>query len=253
MSVLNPRLKGSSGASRGPWPVGEIPDRVVVALGREIVGWRAMGNKDHGTGFGDVFGDTFAEAISGEHLSSPLGLIDVADNGTGWSLKTIKMKDIRRAGVDRFISGRISPDYSLGITDPRKNPEATGQAVLVVWNQRLNASLDQVNELRLACLVRDQKLRDFCLFEQPLTQFPTGDYTWQYETRSRNANENLQGYEKATGEHRFTWQPHGSQFTVKRPRPGSARYFRIVKNVPVATKESVLKWIGFCENWIEFG
>ena len=69
----------------------------------------------------------------------------------------------------------------------------------------------------------------------------------------KGANENLQGYEKATGEHRFTWQPHGGQFTVKRPRPGSARYFRIVKNVPLHSKEAVLKWIGFRPNWIEFG
>lgn len=245
-----PRLKGSSGASRGPWPVGAIPDRVVVALGRELVHWRAVGNADL---TGDKFGDMFAEAIGGEHFSRPLGLGDVVDNGTGWSLKTIKKRNVRHSKVERFISGRNSPDFSLGITDPRKDPEATGRAVLAVWNSRLNASLDQFNELRLACLIRDPELRDFCLFEQPLTLFPTGDYTWQYEALVRGANENLQGYERATGEHRFTWQPHGGQFTVKRPVPGSARYFRIVKNVPLHTKESVLKWIGFRENWIEFG
>jgi len=251
MSALDtPRLKGSSGAERGPWPVGALPDDVVIALGREIVHWRAVGNPDLS---GNKFGDMFAEAVGGKHLATPLGLGDVVSNGTAWSLKTVKKPVPRRCAIERFVSGRNSPDYSLGITDPREDPEATGQAVLAVWNNRLNASLDRFNELRLACLIRDHELRDFCLFEQPLTVFPVDDYTWRFEKRMKNANENLQGYEKATGEHRFTWQPHGGQFTVKRPVPGSARYFRIAKAVPLHSKDAVLEWIGFRPDWIEIG
>ena len=250
MSAPDPRLKGASGASRGPWPVGAIPDSVLYALGRGIVHWQAVGNSDI---TGDKFSDMFAEAVGGEHLAKPLGLGDVVSDGTAWSLKTVKKRNVRQSAVDRFISGRNSPDFSLGVADPRKDPEATGRDVLAIWNSRLNASLDEFNELRLACLIRDHQLRDFCLFEQPLTQFPVGDYTWRFEALMKGANENLQGYELATGEHRFTWQPHGGQFTVKRPRPGSSRYFRIVKNVPLHTKESVLKWIGYRDSWIEFG
>lgn len=251
MSALDvPRLKGASGASSGPWPVGAVPDRVLYALGREIVHWRAVGNSDI---TGDKFGDMFADAVGGEHLAKPLGLGDVVGPGIAWSLKTVKRRNIRPSTVGRFISGRNSPDFSLGIADPRKDPEATGQAVLAVWNSRLNASLDEFNELRIACLIRDFELRDFCLFEQPLALFPTGDYTWRYEALRKNANKNLQGYEKSTGDHLFTWQPHGGQFTIKRPIPGSARYFRIVRNVPLHSKEAVLKWIGYRDNWIEFG
>ena len=245
-----PRLKGSSGAHQGPWPVGAVPDKVLYVLGREIVHWRATGNADL---TGDKFGDMFAEAVGGEHFAKPLGLGDVVNNGTAWSLKTVKKRNIRNSKIERFISGRNSPDFSLGITDPRKDSEATGRAVLAVWNKRLNDSLDEFNELRLACLIRDYELRDFCLFEQPLTLFPTGDYTWRFEALMKGANKNLQGYEKATGEHCFTWQPHGGQFTVKRVVPGSAKYFRIVKNVPLHAKESILKWIGYRSNWIELG
>lgn len=195
----------------------------------------------------------FAVAVDGQHFAKPLGLGDVANQGTAWSLKTVKKRDPRRSKIERFISGRNSPDFSLGIADPRKDPEATGRAVLAVWNSRLNASLEEFGELRLACLIRDFELRDFCLFEQPLALFPVGDYAWRFEALASGANENLQGYEKATGEHRFTWQPHGGQFTIKRPVPGSSRYFRIVENVPLHGKEAVLEWIGFHEDWIEYG
>lgn len=227
-----------------------MPEHIIYAIGREVVHWRAVGNSDI---TGDGFGDMFAEAVGGEHLAKPLGLGDVVSDGTAWSLKTMKKQNVRKVTVLRFISGRNSPDFSQGVADPRKDPEATGRAVLDIWNSRLNASLDQFNELRLACLIRDYQLRDFCLFEQPLTLFPVRDFTWRFEARMKGMNENLQGYERATGDHRFTWQPHGGQFTVKRLIPGSARHFRIVKAVPLHAKESVLQWIGYRDSWIEIG
>lgn len=252
MSAPDPRLKGAHGpAYRGPWPVGTVPDSVLYALGREIVHWRAVGNK---TITGDKFGDMFAEAVGGEHLASPLGLGDVVrDDGTAWSCKTVKQKNVRTTKVVRLVSGRNSPDFSLGISDPRKDPTATGRAVLAVWNKRLNESLEEFNELRLVCLLRCHNLRDFCLFEQPIMPFPTEDFSWRFEAKKKGANENLQGYEKSIRTHRFTWQPHGGQFTIKRPVPGSARHFRIVRNIPLHSKEGVLKWIGYRDQWIEFG
>lgn len=251
MSAPDPRLKGAHGAYGGPWPVGTVPDNVLYTLGREIVHWRAVGNETIG---GNKFADMFAEAVGGEHLASAIGLGDVVrDDGIAWSCKTVKVRNVRKAKMVRLISGRNSPDFSLGISDPRKDPEATGHAVLAVWNKRLNESLDQFNKLRLVCLLRGHGLRDFCLFEQPVAPFPTEDFYWRFEALMKGANENLQGYEKATRTHRFTWQPHGGQFTVKRPVPGSARYFRIVKNIPQHTKEGVLKWIGYRDQWIEVG
>ncbi len=36
---------------------------------------------------GDDWGNIFANAIEGEHLSSPLGIADVVKDKTAWSMK----------------------------------------------------------------------------------------------------------------------------------------------------------------------
>ncbi|MDE0083249.1 MAG: hypothetical protein OXT72_11450 [Gammaproteobacteria bacterium] len=229
----------------GPWPVGEIPNRVLYSLGKQFVHRMAIG-------FGDIdgndFGTIFANAVDGDHRASPLGLADVAANGTAWSVKTIKAKYPRTATTARLISGRCSPDYSLGISDPRKNPEATGRAVLAIWNARINESLDEYDRLRVAVLIRNFEAREFCLFEQPIELLPATEYRWQF-----NRNNNLEGFEKATGRHCFTWQPHGSQFTIKRTVPGSARYFTIKRQPELHGFEAVLKWVGYRDSWISVG
>ena len=101
-----------------------MPDSVLYALGREIVHWQAVGNNDI---TGDKFGDMFAESVGGEHRAKPLGLGDVVSDGTAWSLKTVKKRNIRQPTVERFISGRNSPDFSLGVADPRKDPESLAE------------------------------------------------------------------------------------------------------------------------------
>lgn len=75
-----PRLRGGPGAGSGPWPIGQIPSKVIRAIGKRIVLGMAVGRKDI---TGDEFGDIFANAVDGMHYSSPQGLADVAFNGTG--------------------------------------------------------------------------------------------------------------------------------------------------------------------------
>lgn len=237
-----PRLRGNPRAYSGPWPLGEIPDRVLYGIGRQLVHRIAIG---HGDITGDDFGTIFAEAAGGEHLSRPVGVVDVVADGTAWSVKTVKTKYPENARRVRLISGRNSPDYSLGISNPRRQPRQTGRAVLAVWNSRINASLDEYNELRVAVLIRNMERQEFVLFEQPAIQFPAGDYRWAF-----NEGGNLEGYDQATGEHCFTWQPHGSQFTIIRPVPGSARRFSIARQVPQVEPEHVLRLVRFNEEWI---
>ena len=50
--------------------------------------------------------------------------------------------------------------------------------------------------------------------------------------------------------HRFTWQPHGSQFTIIRDVPGSARKFSIDRNVPLVSPNAILASIQFEESWV---
>ncbi|HPN29542.1 MAG TPA: hypothetical protein PKY81_01160 [bacterium] len=59
----------------------------------------------------------------------------------------------------------------------------------------------------------------------------------------------MQGFDKKTKEHKFTWQPHGSQFTIVEAIPEDALIIRIRKPEKI-NKETVLKNIGFSDNWV---
>lgn len=52
-----------------------------------------------------------------------------------------------------------------------------------------------------------------------------------------------------TGLTRFTWQPHGSQFTIHTHVPKNAIKF-VVKAPPIISKSDVMNAIGFDESWI---
>ena len=127
----------------------------------------------------------------------------------------------------------------------RETPQSTGKAVLEVWNARFNIALDQHRDLRTCVLIRNMNKRKFLLFEVPLEIFPVDEFEWSF-----NKNGNLIGVDKSSGAHRFTWQPHGSQFTVLRNVPGSAREFSIEREIPTVSSEHVLQSIGYQEDWI---
>ena len=219
---------------------------LLMELGRQIVHRLAIG-------FGDLTGDDvgtmFAEALKGGvHRPKPLGVADVEWNSCAWSVKTIKASYPFRQKQVRLISGRNSPDYSLGITDPHTDPSATGRAVLAIWNARVNESLNEHDDLRTVVLIRNMQVREFVVFEEETHRFTPDDYTWTF-----NKKNNLEGVNVATGTHQFTWQPHGTQFTIIRSVPGSARRFSIVPNVPLVNVADVLDRIQFRADWIKIG
>jgi hypothetical protein len=242
MSLDNPRLRGSGLRRRGPYPLGQIPDKVLLEIGKQVVHRLAVGLGDI---TGDDFGTIFAEAIEGVHQSSPLGVADVAWDGCAWSVKTVKTPRPFSLKKVRLISGRNSPDYSVGISDPRANPSITGQAVLAIWNERVNQAMGEFEDLRIAVLVRNIAAKEFVLFEEEAQRFTPDDYEWAF-----NRNDNLEGRDKVSGRHCFTWQPHGSQFTILRTVPGSARQFSIGRNVPSVDPTIILDHIRFQENWV---
>ena len=237
-----PKLRGNPSLKLGPWPIGAIPDGVIFGLGAQIVHRLSIGQNDI---TGDDFGTIFANAAKGEHRASPLGVADVVANGTAWSIKTVKHPNPHKAKIVRLISGRNSPDYSLGISNPREDPEATGQAVLDVWNARVSESSNKHDELRSLVLIRNMDTWKFCIFEQPIIIYPAHEFDWKF-----NKNGNLEGFEKSSEQHFFTWQPHGSQFTIKRSVPGSARRFLINRNIPSVPPSSILKSINYEHSWI---
>lgn len=105
--------------------------------------------------------------FGGEHLQSPIGIADVVYDKMAWSMKTVKNSNPHRVEATvRLISGRCSPDYSYGITDPHEDIEKTGRAVLNIWNERVNIAQDYYNPLRTSVLVRSNDLLSYTLFEE---------------------------------------------------------------------------------------
>ena len=237
------RLRGNRPRRSGPYPLGQIPNDVLIGIAKQVVHRLAIGVSDI---TGDDFGTIFANSIEGDHRSSPLGIADVAWNGCGWSVKTVKSPKPFEAERLRLISGRNSPDYSHGIEDPHADIQATGRAVLSIWNARVNEALDEHDELRIVTFVRNIDTREFVIFEEEAQRFISGDYEWQYSSRGP-----LHGFEKLTGIHRFTWQFHGSQFTVLREIPASSRRFAITRHVPIVPLSTVLDAVRFSDDWVD--
>jgi len=241
--MKHPRLRDSKKLTTEElYPLGEVPESIIKRIGAHVVFLLHSGRTDIS---GDDWGDIFAEAIGGTHFSSPVGIADVAQGKMAWSMKTVKAKTPFNSRSVRLISGRCSPDYSFGITDPHEDIQRTGQAVLAVWNERINIAYEEYNPVRVSVLVRGEDLTEFTLFEEYIERFNTHDYEWE-----ENKNGNLIGVNKKTGETSFTWQPHGSQFTIHTKVPEDAIKFK-VRKPPITPMDEVLKNIKFDESWVQ--
>ena len=243
MSIKKVRLKGNKRRLTAPWPLGALPHSVITEIGKYLVHRLAIGHTDI---TGDDFGSIFAQAIDGEHKSSPLGIADVILEGNAWSVKTIKSKNPFKVSKARFISGRNSPDYSLGIENVHKNVEATGKAVLRIWNSRINEALGEYDDLRIVHFIRNLETKEFVIFEESAEKFIVENYEW-----NKNKHGNFQGHHKQTGVHKFTWQSHGAQFTIIKIIPSCAIKFIINGNPSVMEVEHILRLARFKPTWIE--
>ena len=99
--------------------------------------------------------------------------------------------------------------------------------------------------LRTVVLLKSDDLLEIAVFEFDTEMFLTANYKWQW-----NENNNLQGYTKDTEEHKFTWQPHGSQFTVIESVPADRLAIRL-KQPPLVDRLAVLESIKFDKSWVE--
>ncbi len=194
---------------------------------------------------GDEWSQIFADSISGVSFERPIGIADVAWNGCCWSVKTVKNNNPHKAKTIRLISGRNSPSYSSGINDPFANVQATGQSVLDIYNNRIEKAKSDHKDTRLVALARNMETQEFTIFECPITPIVVNNYQWKVNNR-----QNLEGYDGAR--HVFTWQPHGSQFTIIEPIPEGATCFRITRKPKnVLEVKRVLKWVQFGSDWVE--
>jgi hypothetical protein len=95
-------------------------------------------------------------------------------------------------------------------------------------------------------LLRNMSNLEFTLFEYEAIRYTPADYEWRL-----NKRKNLEGYDKVTRKHCFTWQPHGAQFMVIKDVPGSAYRFRIKRHPGLIEPQHVLNLVRFREDWIE--
>ena len=224
-----------------PYPLNQFSKEVIEKLGQRIVHLLAVGNADI---TGDAFDQIFAAAIGGTCLGRPLGIADVTWNGCCWSVKTVKQKKPHSVPQVRLISGRNSPTYSAGINNPLENVQETGDAVLEVYNRRIAEAREKHNDIRFLVFVRNVETRQFTIFERSVQPYSVNDYSWKV-----NQKGNLEGFRDDA--HIFTWQPHGSQFTIKEEVPSSATKFQIRKKPPLINMMEVLQSIAYGDDWIE--
>jgi len=79
----------------------------------------------------------------------------------------------------------------------------------------------------------------------PPRPYPTDQYWWQWNERN-----NLEGFNKSNDNHIFTWQPHGSQFTIIEDVPPNRLAIKIQKP-PQLERNDVLKSINFDDSWVQ--
>ena len=239
--MQRPRLRDNAGKRKFElYPLGQIPREMLFEMGKMLTYQYLVGNKNL---TGDMWGDAFAFGINGTHLGSPLGLADVIYENQCWSTKTVKHSKPHTQNKVRVISGRCSPDYSYGIENPHENAQKTGTAVLSIYNERINIAKDKYEPLRTVILIRNFETFEFALFEHDIYRYVTSEYEWR-----SNKNGNLEGYD-AANKHCFTWQPHGSQFTVLYDVPPSLIRLKI-KQPPILDLQKTLEQVGFNEDWV---
>jgi hypothetical protein len=225
------------------FPINEFPKNFPFLLGKELIYLLASKGKPELEG--SDWENIFANCIGAEWKPSNVGLDDVVLGNTAWGAKTVKANKPASQKKVRLVSGRNSPVYSFGEQiDVNSNPDLTGKLVLDIWNERVSAIREKFKHVRTVVLVKSNDLSEVVVFEFDTVRYDAELYRWEW-----NKNNNLIGIEKRTGKHKFTWQLHGSQFTIIEDVPGKNTVIRIKQPDPL-DKEQVLTALGFDKSWI---
>lgn len=145
-----------------------------------------------------------------------------------------------------MISGRNSPIYSFGDKEISEcDPNELGEKVLSIWNERVASIRKLYKHVRTVVLIKSDDLLEAAVFEFETILYRVENYRWQWNERN-----NLEGFGKDSKQHIFTWQPHGSQFTIIEDVPDDILAIRI-KQPPQVDRDDILKAIKFDDSWIE--
>jgi len=202
---------------------------------------------------GNLWEHIFASSINAKRdTAMALGIDDIQDKktSTAWSAKTVKwtpktniVEKIRdKSAKVQLISGRNSPDYSFDFSVDRnkEDPAFVGELVLEIWNERVKNVRTVFSNLRTVVMVKCPNLKRIVIFEKETELYRSTDFRWEW-----NSNKNLNGF---YGDKKmFTWQPHGSQFTINNVIiPQNASVIDI-SNSKKLSKDNILALAGWSE------
>lgn len=228
---------------RPPFPLNEFPPDFGRKLGEELV--YLLASRGAARLEGSDWEEIFARLVNARWKPSNIGLDDVVLEQTAWGAKTVKNSKPATVRKVRLISGRNSPVYSFGDREVSEcEPNELGEKVLAIWNKRVAAIRALYEHVRTVVLVKSNDLLEVAVFEFETIMYPPEQFSWSW-----NKNNNLEGHSRSDAEHKFTWQPHGSQFTIIESVPDS-RLSVCIKQPPELDRDTILKAIKFDESWI---
>ena len=242
--VKSPRLR-SVEKYKPSYALNKFPKNFAVDLGREVVYLLASRGKKARLE-GSDWEEIFARLICAQWKPSNVGLDDVVLEQTAWGAKTVKNRRPSTVSKVRLISGRNSPVYSFGDSEISEcAPNELGEKVIAIWNERVASIRSHYRHVRTVVLIKSNDLLELATFEFDTVIYPSDQYWWQWNERN-----NLEGFNKSADQHVFTWQPHGSQFTIIENVPEQRLAIKI-KEPPQLDREAVLESINFDESWVQ--
>ena len=241
--IKQPRLRNVD-KYRPLYPLGEFPEGFALELGKEII--YLLATRKSPSLEGSDWERIFAKCIGAQWTPSNVGLDDVQFNQMAWSAKTVKNPNPFTVQHVRLISGRNSPDYSFDVKNVHaEDPNKLGAMILEIWNARIVDVRKKFATTRSVVLIKGDDLQTVSVFEEEALRFVPEEYSWDW-----NDNGNLEGYQKSTDIKKFTWQPHGSQFTVISRVPDNRLKLRI-RRPQLLDRDSVLEQLKFDPSWVE--
>lgn len=227
-----------------PYPLNKFPKNFPFNLGRELV--YMLASRGTPRLEGQDWEEIFARLVGAQWKPSNVGLDDIVLQQTAWGAKTVKNKRPSKVAKIRLISGRNSPVYSFGDREiSHTDPSDLGEKILSIWNERVAGIRKLYKHVRTVVLIKSDDLLEAAVFEFETILYGVDGFWWQWNERN-----NLEGFSKDVNQHIFTWQPHGSQFTIIEDVPKDRLAIRI-KKPPQVDRNEFLKAIKFDESWVE--
>lgn len=239
----NPRLR-TADKTPAPYKLNDLPSHVVLSIAKSIIVSRHV--RATSAFEGTDWERAFAKAIQADWKASNVGLDDVQLGSCCWGAKTVKNNSPKTCKYVRLISGRNSPTFSYDVSNIREiEPQKLGGMVLDIWNHRVSSVRQRFAHVRTVVLVKGKELHDGCIFEFETLREEPEKYIWTW-----NKDKNLVGHD-LEGNHVFTWQPSGSQFTIKH-RIEDRHYFQlsVPEGIAPLNSDDVLASMGYKDSWV---